>query len=77
MKVIYPECEKLQETANVHTTLNEFTEWLADSGYEIKLFQSNRHVIVSDLIYTFMEVDKKKLEIERRKILESIKKITL
>lgn len=72
----YPENEKLDEVASVHTTLMQFTEWLAENGYEVKHY--DRQVAesrVSDLVYRFMNVDIKILEKERIQMINNAKKI--
>jgi hypothetical protein len=70
-KISYPECEKLEEVANVHSTLMGFTEWLEYNGYSIE--KEGRSVNASTVVYPFMKIDIKKLEQERRSILNQYK----
>jgi len=69
----YPECDKLNEVANVQSTLIQFTEWLEEKGYEVVPFEKSTPVHkLSELVYEFMGIDQKKIEAERREMLAAM-----
>lgn len=70
----YPECEKMNEVANVHTTLNEFIEWLYDNGFSIQHYETKSRVNRSTIVYDFMKIDPAKVEKERREMLAALSK---
>lgn len=82
---LVPECEKLNIWSNEYNALSEFVEWLQDQGIQ---FAANQLVTddwdnevtkfmpmrerSEDMIYRFLDIDPKKLETERRELLENL-----
>lgn len=65
----YPESEKIRN--NDYGAIMEFIDFLRNEGYEIKkLGNLEEYMNSQDLIYKFFEVDKVKLEKERREMLK-------
>lgn len=73
LEQLYPECDKLLQQSNTWQTLNDFIEWLYDQGYSVKHYERKTSANRETIVYDFMQVDKTKIEDERRKMLASLK----
>jgi len=79
----YPECEKLKMVINASLLIVEFLEWLSSKknlslcewkdGYTGQGYYSS-HYQIEDLLAEFFEIDLKKVEEERRQIIEDLRK---
>lgn len=69
-KVNYPECEKLLQEGNTHSTLMEFIEWLYNNGFSIRHYERRTNSNGNSLVYDFMNVDTIKLDNERKNMLK-------
>ena len=70
----YTECKKLQLFSEEQMeALNEFCEYM-DGNIEAKFVDEEKPVIScsEDILFDFLKIDKKKLEIERQHILDNI-----
>jgi len=81
----YPECEKLSGVSDEKRTLLEFFEWLGEQGEEndhgwylcewTEGNHSNNVTVrkrTNEIIHSFLEIDDKKLEDERRTMLSKL-----
>lgn len=61
----YPECEMLKAQGKEYQAIMEFIEWLS----------YRRIHVPEDLVYDFLGINRKRLEQERRQILEAQRKL--
>lgn len=82
-KTTYPECERLREAHPTRVKLVEFMEWLTENGltictHEPTHFESRGGTYyqtteqVDDIALRFLGIDQKKLESERRAMLDAL-----
>lgn len=80
--VKYPECEKLSGSRNELLKLREFTEWLGENGITLCSHEPTHYASkggeyyqitenIESVIFRFLGIDAKKLEEERRALLEA------
>lgn len=81
----YPEHEKLQNLGDANQIVGDFIEWLHDRGMEIGRFEQMRGF--SDLQFVpvtksrdallaeYFDIDRDKLEMEKRSMLDAIRAI--
>jgi hypothetical protein len=75
----YPEHAKLAEVTDRSQTIGEFLEWLGDM-HQIRLAKYLKddlvllNIPVQDLLAMFFGIDLKKLEAEKRAMLEELRK---
>lgn len=76
----YPECEKLSAVSNERSTLDDFFEWLGSRGMFLCQYVDGSQrpwpVTASNttLIMQFLEIDKDKLDQERRAMIAELHK---
>lgn len=78
MATEYPEHEKLKALGGANQTVGDFIEWLGENGYEIA--QRDKYGGLywcgksrDQLISAFFEIDRDKLEAEKRAMLAEIR----
>ncbi len=69
----YPENEKIDKTANGF--LQEFVDFLKENKYLLRkeTLGYEKHISFQNIIYEYFGVDPKKIEKERRAMLEDLK----
>lgn len=75
-KVKYPECEKLQETAWLSQAIGEFLDW-AENEKNYRFWNSDGtplHYSIEKILADYFDIDLKKVEKERQKILADVRK---
>ena len=80
----YPECEKMAAVRDKSHTIGEFLEWLGDeTPYSICEYTGDdggygsyqpTYATIEQLLAKFFDIDLKKVEAERGRILEEISK---
>lgn len=74
----YPEHEKLKALGGANQTVGDFIEWLGEQGWEIARPHERMDMLIpimksrDDLLAEFFEIDRNKLEAEKRAMLDSI-----
>ena len=75
----YPEHDKLTKIKDQSQAIGEFMDWLADDGIFLAHYEEGYnfphhvHTPITDLLASFFGIDQKKLEEEKRQMLEGIR----
>lgn len=77
----YPECEKLDEVGESRILLCDFLGWLEGKGFEIceRFPETDRYwptyKSADTLVLQFFDIDEKKLEVERKDMLNRLQEV--
>ena len=76
-----PECQKLSDKGKEWDSINQFFEWLQEKRLVLCFlddFTENyypHYQTIKDLLYEYLDIDKEKLEQERRALLDYMREL--
>ena len=74
----YPEHEKLKGLRGQNQIVGDFIEWLGETGFVIARYTRSGHTLLpahasrDDFLADFFEIDRDRLEAEKRQMIESL-----